>query len=241
LNIETATFADHHTARWRVLLVESDPAFALEASGALERAGCIVEYVATGHRGMQRGLSVDFDAIVLARALPDIDGLSVLATYRNLGKDTPVLIVSAPASLEDRLQVLARGGDDHMTEPVDKSELVARLGALIRRRSQGSRGSCLRAAGLALDRTGCVVQRMETNIRTTRPECIVLEQLMLGCGRAVSRRTLHDAVAVHESAALALNIDGLVKQLRRKLSLNRRLPPLIHTVVSVGFMLRAFD
>ena len=123
----------------RVLLVEDDDDTRLEITAALEDHGFAVDGVSRGHAGLLRALEGAFDAVVLDRMLPDVDGLSILSTLRNVGKQTPVLILSALSAVDERVRGLRAGGDDYLTKPFDSLELTARLNALLRRRPSSRR------------------------------------------------------------------------------------------------------
>jgi two-component system, OmpR family, response regulator len=227
--------------RPRVLIVESDHVFVIEASAALERYGFIVEYVSTGQRGLQRGLNMDYAAIVLAGTLPDIDGLSVLTTWRNIGKDMPVLIVSERASVDERVHALRAGCDDYLHKPADVTELIARLNALIRRRHYRVGDHSLQVADLTLSTRGQIVKRMGREIRVSHSEWIILEHLTRHCGQVVTRERLLEAVSPVTGEANPGAVDSHIRQLRRKISLNGRLPGLIHTVLNSGYMLQVLE
>src|SRR5579871_108415 len=106
----------------RVLVVEDDPGAGLEITAALEDYGFEVECVPTGFHGLLRATNGEFDALVLDRMLPDLDGLSILATLRNIGKQMPVLILSALDAVDERVRGLRAGGDDYLVKPFNGLE-----------------------------------------------------------------------------------------------------------------------
>ncbi|MEK6346931.1 MAG: response regulator transcription factor [Burkholderia sp.] len=225
--------------RPRILLVEDDLALGREIAAALEDHGFAVEIATTGQRGMRRGIDERFDAIVLDRMLPDIDGMSVLATLRNLGRDMPVLILSALAGVDERVRGLRGGGDDYVTKPVDELELSARLNALLRRHRSPEHETVLSFADLALDLRTRSVTRAGQAIELKPREFALLETLMRQSGQVVTRAMLFEAVWNYHFSAQSSVIDIHMGHLRRKINLNGALGPLIHTVRNVGYILQA--
>ncbi len=235
----SVTRAGGHTQR--VLVVEDDSGTALEVTAVLEDYGFAVERVSTGHNGLLRALDGEFDAIVLDRMLPDLDGLSILSTLRNVGKQTPVLILSALSAVDERVRGLRAGGDDYLTKPFDGLELTARLNALLRRQSGGSEPSMLSVGDLTLDTSLHVVLRAGVTLELKPREYSLLQFLMRHSGHVVTRAMLFEAVWNYHFNAQTNVIDMHIGHLRRKVSLNGRLPAMIHTVRNVGYILHAAD
>jgi DNA-binding response OmpR family regulator len=223
----------------RVLVVEDDERVRLEVVAALEDYGFAVDGVACGHTGLLRTLDCDFDAVVLDLTLPDIDGLSILSTLRNVGKQTPVLILSALSAVDERVRGLRAGGDDYLTKPFDSLELTARLNALLRRRSSPKEPSAIRVGDLVLDVNTHVVKRAGEVIDLKPREYQLLEYMMRYEGQPVTRAMLFESVWNYHFSAQTNVIDMHIGQLRRKISLNGRLPVMIHTVRNVGYILHA--
>ncbi len=224
-----------------MLVVEDDSGTALEVTAVLEDYGFAVERVSTGHNGLLRALDGEFDAIVLDRMLPDLDGLSILSTLRNVGKQTPVLILSALSAVDERVRGLRAGGDDYLTKPFDGLELTARLNALLRRQSGGSEPSMLSVGDLTLDTSLHVVLRAGVTLELKPREYSLLQFLMRHSGHVVTRAMLFEAVWNYHFNAQTNVIDMHIGHLRRKVSLNGRLPAMIHTVRNVGYILHAAD
>ncbi len=178
----------------RVLVVEDDQYAGLEVTAALEDHGFEVECVPTGHQGLLRALHGAFDAVVLDRTLPDIDGLSILSTLRNVGKQMPVLILSALAAVDERVRGLRAGGDDYLIKPFDGLELTARLNALLRRRWSAADPSLLCVGDLTLDPLTRVVQRAGHTLDLKPREYGLLEFLMRHAGQVVTRAMLFESV-----------------------------------------------
>jgi DNA-binding response OmpR family regulator len=227
------------TLKPRVLVVEDDDKVRLEVAAALEDYGFAVDDVGSGHIGLLRALEGAFDAVVLDRMLPDIDGLSILSTLRNVGKQTPVLILSALSAVDERVRGLRAGGDDYLTKPFDSLELTARLNALLRRRWSPKECSAMSVGDLVLDMSTHVVKRAGEVIELKPREYQLLEYMMRQAGQPVTRAMLFESVWDYHFNARSNVIDLHIGQLRRKISLNGRLSMMIHTVRNVGYILHA--
>jgi len=230
-------------SRSKVLVVEDDPGAGLEVTSALEDYGFEAEWVTTGFEGLLRATNGGFDAIVLDRMLPDLDGLSILTTLRNIGKETPVLILSALDAVDERVRGLRAGGDDYLVKPFDGLELTARLNALLRRRlavaSGASNTSVLRIDDLTLDAQTRMVVRGGQIIDLKPREYSILEYLMRHAGEVVTRTMLLESVWNYHFNTQTNVIDMHISNLRRKLSLNGRLPALIITARNAGYIIHA--
>lgn len=222
----------------RILVVEDDPSAALEVRAALEDYGFDVECVSSGHDGLLRAIDGEFDAVVLDRMLPDIDGLSILSTLRNIGKRTPVLILSALAAVDERVRGLRAGGDDYVTKPFDSLELTARLNVLLRRQSSAGAPSILSVGDLILDASTHRAQRAGQTLDLKPREYSLLEFMMRHAGQVVTRTLLFESVWNYHFNAQTNVIDMHIGHLRRKISLNGRLSAMIHTVRNVGYILQ---
>jgi len=231
------------SSRSRVLVVEDDPGAGLEITAALEDYGFDTECVPTGFRGLLRATNGDFDAIVLDRMLPDLDGLSILATLRNIGKETPVLILSALDAVDERVRGLRAGGDDYLVKPFDGLELTARLNALLRRRYAATSGtpaaSLLRVDDLTLDTQTRIVRRGGQLVELKPREYSLLEYLMRHAGEVVTRAMLLESVWNYHFNTQTNVIDMHISNLRRKLSFNGRLSAMVVTVRNAGYIIHA--
>ncbi|MBN3804392.1 response regulator transcription factor [Paraburkholderia sp. Ac-20336] len=232
------------TGKSRILVVEDDDGAALEITAALEDHGFQVEWVATGFEGLLQATNGKFDAIVLDRMLPDVDGLSILATLRNIGKQMPVLILSALDAVDERVRGLRTGGDDYMVKPFNWLELTARLNALLRRRRMSDdtavAGSALRVDDLTVDPAAGTVRRAGHPVELKPREYSLLLFLMRHAGDVVTRRMLLESVWHYHSSTQTNVIDMHICSLRRKISLEGRLSPMIVTVRNTGYILHAF-
>jgi len=161
----------------RILLVEDDPGIASFIVKGLKEAGYIVEYVADGPAGLDELLAEEFDAAIIDIMLPLQDGLSVIQTARQQNVTTPVLILSAKASVDDRVVGLQNGGDDYLVKPFAFSELLARLQALIRRANRITEPTTLTVGPLIVDLIRRKVKRSDQEIELQPLEFSLLEYL----------------------------------------------------------------
>lgn len=222
----------------RVLVVEDDPAIGAFVVRGLREAGYTVDHASSGDDGFDLARRERYDAIVLDLMLPGRDGLAVIEGLRHAGNRTPVLILTAKRSIDDRVKGLQTGGDDYLTKPFAMPELLARVQALIRR-SQGTPESPRLVVGdLALDRLARTVER-EGRVIDLRPrEFALLELLMRNAGRAVSKAMILSEVWGYSFDPGSNVVDVLVFRLREKIDRDFD-TPLLHTVRGVGYVLKA--
>lgn len=219
--------------------MEDDLRTGQEVSAALEDYGFEATCVANGHTGLLCAMDGNFDAVVLDRQLPDLDGLSILSTLRNVGKQTPVLILSALSAVDERVRGLRAGGDDYVTKPFDSLELTARLNALLRRQTSPSGQTVFQVGDLTLTLSTQHVERAGLAIDLKPREYKVLEYLMQHAEQVVTRAMLFESVWNYHFDTQTSAIDWHIGQLRRKISLNGRLSSMIHTVRNAGYILHA--
>ena len=143
----------------RLLVVEDDSKIASFVVNGLKQGGYAVDHCSDGEEGLARAQTIPYDAAVVDVMLPKLDGLSVVQQLRSHGVKTPVLILSAKASVDDRVKGLQAGGDDYLTKPFAFSELAARIQALIRRASQSPETTRLTVGDLTMDLLSREVQR----------------------------------------------------------------------------------
>ena len=221
----------------RFLVIEDDSDTARYICNGLEENGHTVAWCGDSVIGMNRAASEVWDLIILDRMLPDkADGLSVLKTLRELGKMTPVLILSALASLDERVQGLRSGGDDYLTKPFAFSELLARCDALLRRAGVRDEPQELRVADLKLDLRTRRANRANQAIDLQPREFRLLEYLVRHQGQVVTRTMLLEAVWDYHFDPQTNVIDVQISRLRNKIDKNFA-TPLLHTVRGVGYMI----
>lgn len=221
----------------RILLVEDDGKIASFVAKGLREEGFAVDHAPDGTDGLHFALTEPYDAAVIDLMLPGMDGLSLIEEMRRRGKDTPVLILSAKRSVDDRVKGLQIGGDDYLTKPFYFSELLARIRGLIRRASKSIESSRLSAGDLSLDLMTRKVIRGGTDIELQPREFALLEYLMRNCGRVVSKTMILERIWDYSFDPQTNVVDVLVCRLRNKIDrdFDRKL---IHTLRGVGYVLR---
>jgi two-component system OmpR family response regulator len=223
----------------RCLLIEDDPDNARYIADGLRELGWFVTVCRDGLDGMRRSSAEAWDVIVLDRMLPnEVDGLSVLKTLRGLGRNTPVLVLSALAATDERVRGLRAGCDDYLTKPFAFSELAARIEALVRRAQLGEDVREMRIADMRVDLIARSVERSGKSIPLQPREFRLLAYLMVHRGRAVTRTMLLEAVWDYRFDPQTNVIDVHISRLRNKIDKDSP-TPLLHTVRGVGYMLSA--
>lgn len=212
----TCQFCSVNTLNPRILLVEDTPDIALWLGTALRQGGMEVSFATDGleaDRALQDGHG--FDAVLLDLHLPGQDGLSVLQALRGRGDAVPVLILTARASVPDRVLGLNMGADDYLPKPFDLSELEARLQALLRRPGR-TKSQALRQGPLVMDCETGAVQLQGQVLALTRREAAALRVLLESPQRPVSKEQLHEQVFADEATGLDA-VEVLIYRLRKKL------------------------
>src|SRR5581483_1497359 len=190
----------------RILLVEDDRKAARVLRRGLQEEGFAVDVVHDGDEAETRAGTTDYDAIVLDWLLPGRPGLDVCRALRRQGVRTPILMLTARDSVEDRVAGLDTGADDYLTKPFAFAELLARLRALLRR-GEGARAAVLRVDDLALDPASHRVTRGGARVDLTPKEYAVLEYLVRHAGRVVTRAELGEHVWAEEHDNLTNLVD----------------------------------
>ncbi len=218
----------------RCLLIEDELETARYIVNGLAKCGFEIDSAGDGRQGLALAERQPWDAIILDRMLPgDLDGLAVLETLRRAGNNTPVLILSALANLDERVRGLRGGADDYLTKPFALEELQARLQALVRRSQNREEVLTLEMADLSLDLRTRKAQRGTTAIPLQPREFRLLEYLVRHRDQVVTRSMLLDAV--WDVVVDAGVIDVQISRLRQKIDKGFS-PALIHTVRGVGYM-----
>ncbi|EMD9442273.1 response regulator transcription factor [Burkholderia cepacia] len=220
-----------------ILTIEDDPLIADHIAQTLRAAGHQVDVARTGRDGMARAMSADYDVVTLDRMLPDLDGLTILATMRGVGLDTPVLVMSAMSDVDQRIQGLRAGGDDYLVKPFSLDEMCARIDVLIRRRPRGAQvETVLRAGELAFDLVRRRVTLGASELALLPTELRVLEFMMRHAGRVLTRTMIFEAVWGCRFDPGTNLIDVHVGRLRKKVN-RPDAAPLIRTIRGSGYML----
>jgi DNA-binding response OmpR family regulator len=221
----------------RVLLVEDDKTIADFVAKGLREAGYAVDVVGRGDEGLVSALAEAYDAAVVDVMLPGRDGLSLVEELRRKGRNTPVLMLSARRSVDDRVRGLQSGGDDYLTKPFAFSELLARVQALVRRATGVVEPTRLAYADLALDLVTREVTRGGKKIDLRPREFALLEFLMRQPGRVVSKTSILSHVWDYHFDPRTNVVDVLVHRLREKIDRDFS-PRLLQTVRGVGYALK---
>jgi len=220
----------------RILVVEDDADTADYITKGLREAGYTVEHVPDGRDGLYLASSSTFDAVVMDRMLPGMDGLSVVKALRAGGVETPILILSALAQLDERVIGLKAGGDDYLTKPFGFSELHARIENLVRRRGGKSVETLLRCGALAMDLLSRKVTRSGKALDLLPREFKLLEYFLRNKDRVVTRTMLLEQVWDYRFDPHTSIIDTHISRLRKKLDEGFD-KPLLHTLRGVGYRL----
>ena len=222
----------------QILLIEDDDRVAQHIAKGLRELGHYVEHCYDGRDGLAKACTEQFDAIILDRMLPGLDGLSILAEIRGSGDVTPVLLLSALGEVDERVKGLKAGANDYLPKPFALSELIARIEILGRRTPIQAEQTRLQIADLELDLLGLLAQRGGKPLDLTAREFRILEYLVRNAGRVVTRSLLLESVWDYNFDPQTNIIDQHVSRLRQKV--DRDFPvPLIHTVRGSGYVLRA--
>jgi two-component system OmpR family response regulator len=219
----------------RVLVVEDDSKIASFVVNGLKQGGYAVDHCVDGEDALARAQSIAYDAAVMDVMLPKLDGLSVVQELRQRGVRTPVLILSAKATVDDRVKGLQAGGDDYLTKPFAFSELAARIQALIRRASQAPEMTRLTVGDLAMDLLSREVHRGAEKIELQPREFALLEYLMRNANRPVTKTMILEHIFDYSFDPQTNVVDVLVHRLRSKVDKDKAM---IHTMRGVGYVLR---
>src|SRR5262245_60793858 len=225
----------------RCLVIEDEADTARYIGTGLEEDGYTSVVCHDGVERLHLAANEHWDIVILDRMLPGgVDGLSIVTTLRQLGKQTPVLILSALASVDERVRGLRGGGDDYLTKPFMFSELLARLEALLRRACLRQYVPELSVANLKLDVRTRKPQRAGQSIALQPREFRLLEYLVRHQGQVVTRTMLLEAVWDFHFDPQTNVIDVQISRLRQKIDKDFS-PPLLHTIRGVGYMVGIDD
>jgi two-component system, OmpR family, response regulator len=220
----------------RILVVEDDAKIGSFVVNGLKQSGFAVDLARDGLDALARTQTVAYDAAVVDVMLPKLDGLTLVQKLRAAGGRTPVLFLSAKASVDDRVSGLQAGGDDYLTKPFAFSELLARIQALIRRSTQAPEPTRLTAGDLSLDLLTREARRGVEKIELQPREFALLEYLMRHPNRPVTKTMILEHIFDYSFDPQTNVVDVLVHRLRGKVDKDRAM---IHTVRGVGYVLRA--
>ncbi len=221
----------------RILVVEDDKKIASLVVRGMEQAGFAVDHAEDGEDALHLALSEPYDAAIIDLMLPQLDGLTIIERMRQRKILTPVIVLSAKRSVDDRVRGLQTGGDDYLVKPFSFSELLARVHALIRRANHEAEPTRLVLGELSLDLLSREVTRAGKKIDLQPREFSLLEYLMRSSGRVVSKTMIIEHVWGYSFDPQTNVVDVLVSRLRNKLDRDF-VSKLIHTHRGVGYALK---
>jgi two-component system OmpR family response regulator len=221
----------------RALLVEDDVTIADFVVRGLREAGFAIDHVTDGEAGLATALEQAYDVAIVDLMLPRRDGLSLIEELRKAAVTTPVLILSARRSVDDRVHGLQSGGDDYLTKPFAFAELLARVQALVRRATRVPEPTTLTVDDVVLDLLSRKVTRAGTALDLRPREFTLLEFLMRHTGHVVSKTMILSHVWEYNFDPQTNVVDVLVSRLREKIDRPFE-KKLLHTVRGVGYVLR---
>lgn len=222
----------------RILVIEDDPGVASFIVGGLREAGHTVDHAMDGKDGLYLATTGQYDALIVDRMLPGVDGLTILRTLRDADNRTPALILSALGEVDDKVRGLQAGADDYLGKPFAFAELLARLEAICRRpaREGSEEVTQLRLGDLEMNLLTRDVRRAGQTIDLQPREFRLLEYLMRNRDQVVTRTMLLENVWDYHFDPQTNVIDVHISRLRRKIDKDFD-PPLIHTVRGAGYKL----
>ncbi len=220
----------------RILIVEDEKKVAAFIKKGLEEETYAVDVAYDGEDGLHMGVENQYDLIILDLMLPVIDGLEVLSRLREKKVDTPILLLTAKDSVEDKVTGLNTGADDYLTKPFAFSELLARLRVLLRR-GKAETKTVLQIKGLSLDLVSHKVKRNDEEIELTGKEYSLLEYFMRNQGKVLTRTMIAEHVWDYNFDTFTNVIDVYVNHLRKKI--DKGYPEkLLHTLRGVGYIMK---
>ena len=223
----------------KMLLVEDNERVTRFVTKGLQEAGHTADHADNGRDGLFLAASERYDVIIMDRMLPgNIDGLSLISALRQAGNQTPILILSALADVDERIKGLRAGGDDYLTKPFAFGELLARLDALGRRTRQDGTVTTLEVADLRMDLLSRKVMRGARQILLQPREFKLLEYLMRHAGQVVTRTMLLENVWDYHFDPQTNVVDVHISKLRQKIEPEPE-HSLLRTVRNAGYMLSA--
>lgn len=218
----------------RVLTIEDDAVTGQEIVAELNSNGLDVDWADNGREGLAKAIAGGYDLITLDRMLPEVDGLTIVTTLRNLKIATPILMISALSDVDERVRGLRAGGDDYLTKPFASDEMAARVEVLLRRNSVPMTQTKLQVADLELDLITHEARRGEHTLNLLPTEYKLLEYLMRHSGQVITRMMIFEEVWGYHFDPGTNLIDVHIGRLRKKIDLPGQ-SPLIRTVRGSGY------
>jgi two-component system, OmpR family, response regulator len=223
----------------QLLIVEDDPGIASFLRRGLEAEGYAVKVACDGREALKRATAEDFALIILDRMLPGLSGLDVCTKLRDGGNRSPILMLTAKDTLEDKIEGLKGGADDYLTKPFAFNEMLARVEALLRRSAPAERATVLEVADVRMDLAAKTVWRGGRKISLTAKEFALLAHLMENAGTPVSREELLAKVWKLNFDPGTKVVEVYIRYLRLKID-DGEATPLIQTVRGFGYTISPF-
>ena len=224
----------------KILLIEDDSRTASFIIKGLKQEGYTVEHAADGLDGLFRAGTEDYDLLIIDIMLPKLDGLTVIGELRQKKIITPIIVLSARSSVDDRIKGLQKGSDDYLVKPFAFSELLARIQALIRRTGAIAEPTTLTVGNLRIDLLSHKVFRGKDRIDIQPLEYALLEYLMRNAGRVVSKTMIMEHVWEYNFDPQTNVVEARICRLRDKIDRPYQ-TALIHTVRGFGYVLEEKD
>jgi len=220
----------------QILIIEDDSQTARFIQKGLQESGYVVDHEIDGKKGFELAMINQYDALIVDRMLPSLDGLSVIENLRGRGFNMPILILSALGDVDQRVEGLKAGGDDYLVKPYAFSELLARLQSIIRRNQPNQEVNFLQVSDLKIDLLKRKVTRAEKRVTLQPKEYILLECLMRNAGQVVTRTMLLDKVWDYNFDPQTNVVDVHISRLRSKIDRDFDVK-LLKTVRGSGYIL----
>jgi len=221
----------------RILLIEDDHIIARFIVKGLNEAGYCIDHAADGLEGLDLALNSGYDICIIDIMLPKLDGLSIIERMRQQKINTPVIILSAKRSIDDRVKGLQSGGDDYLIKPFSFSELLARIQAHLRRFNNVSEATILTIHDLSLDLLARTVTREGKKIELQPKEFALLEYLMRNAEKIVSKTMIMERVWNYNFDPQTNVVEARISKLREKVDKNFN-TSLIHTIRGLGYVFK---
>ena len=220
----------------RVLIADDEKDLNSVISKTLRDEGYAVDSVYDGNSALEYLEAASYDAAVLDIMMPGIDGIEVIRRFRSSGGTTPILLLTARDSVNDRVNGLDSGADDYLVKPFMFPELLARLRVLLRYKTAGERSAILRCGPLTLDPASHKVTRSGRPIDLSAKEFSILEYMMRNCGTILSRDSIRNHIWSWDYEGESNVVDVYIRYLRKKIDDGEPLK-LIHTIRGAGYMI----
>lgn len=222
----------------KILIVEDEKSIVDALKFTLTKEGFNVDFALDGEEGLYLCLDNIYDLIILDRMLPKRDGLSILEEIRKEGVQTPVIIVSAKDTVDDRIEGLSKGADDYLIKPFATKELIARIRAIGRRRPLEMITDTITIKDIEFDPTKCLIRNINTDetISLTFKETQILELLMFNKNNTIHREVIYEKIWGYDTEIESNSLEAYISYLRKKISkLSSSLE--LKTVRGIGYVI----